>query len=87
MELERDIVAKGEALTEKQHDAFLARCVEIEMDEPPVLRSLNRLCYNEEVRARFPEGEWQKRIKEVSVSQRVFASILDLTPHVHVRDR
>jgi len=87
VELERDIVAKGGRLTQKQLDAFQARYIEIEMDEPPVLKSLNRLCYNEEVRARFPEGEWKKHTKKVSFWQRILASFLDLNLHSNVRDK
>ena len=82
VELEKDILSKGEGLTEKQYDMFRAKIAEIEMDEPPVLHSLNRLCHNAEVKARFPDGEWQKWVKEVTFMQRVFASVLDIAPHV-----
>ena len=83
VELERDITAKGRRITEKQFDEFSARYIEIEMDEPPVLQTLNRLCYNAEIRARYPESQWQDLMKKVSLPKRILASFFDLQPHTH----
>lgn len=81
VELERDIVAKGNRIDETQFDQFLARYTEIELDEPPVLQNLNRLCYNAEVRARYPEKEWSDLLKEVHWIKRLVVSVYDLFPH------
>lgn len=48
--LERDMVIEG-APTEEAVRRFTARRLEIEADEPPVLRTLDRLCHNELLRA------------------------------------
>ena len=83
VELERDILARGQQLTEKQFDQFNARYTEIGMDEPPVLQTLNRLCYNSEVRARYPESRWLELMKQVHWTRRVIASFYGLMPHTH----
>lgn len=49
--LERDIVAKGHTLTDGDLDELEAAYLDIEIDEPPVLRMLNRLCHNEQIQA------------------------------------
>ena len=50
--LERNTLAKGEDLDDLA--AFQADYVEIEVDEPPVLPTLNRIGYNAQIRAQYP---------------------------------
>lgn len=85
--LERDIVAKGNSLLEEDYDGLNASYIDIEVNEPPVLRVLNRLCYNAEVRARFPEDEWPRFLRPVTVPQRVLASFYDLLPHTYAQNK
>ncbi len=81
--LERDIVIKGAGLAEPDYDAFQGRYLEIEMEEPPILHTLNDLCHNAEIRARFPRSEWGKHLVDVGWLQRLMASAYDLMPHTH----
>ena len=55
--LERDLVAEG-VVSDEQLNQFHARYLEIEATEPPIMRTLNELCYNEEVRAEYDPAEW-----------------------------
>ena len=83
--LERDIVALGARLGETDYDAFYGRYLEI--DEPPVLHTLNDLCHNAEIRVRFPPSEWGRYLVEVGWAKRVLASVYDLMPHAHGPDK
>lgn len=47
VELEKDMVLAGPIVSEDALKALEARRLEIEAGEPPILRTLDRLCYNE----------------------------------------
>ena len=85
--LERDIVVKGSVIAEGDYNALNGDYIDIEVNEPPVLRVLNRLCYNAEIRARFPEQDWPRFLRDVTVPQRFLASFYDLLPHTYAQDR
>ena len=86
VELERAIVAEESKITETDLGKFRAAQLEIELDEPPILHTLNDLCYNAEVRARFVEEDWQKHMIKVSLPKRLLATLYDLFP-AHVTNQ
>ena len=86
--LERDIVVKGSVIAEGDYNALNADYIDIEVNEPPVLRVLNRLCYNAEIRARFPEQDWPRFLRDVTVPQRILASVLrPVATYIRARQR
>lgn len=62
------------------HDGFLqftAQRLEIEMEEPPVLRTLDRLCHNELLRA---TGYDDIQMVSIPFYQRLFANLISFDP-------
>ena len=51
VQLEKDMVLSERSLSEETLECFTARRLEIEADEPPILRTLDLLCHNELSRA------------------------------------
>ena len=76
--LERDMTRAGEGITSEQLKDFMARRLEIEINEPPSLRVLDLMCHNEQVIA---GGHDRDNLKKVSRWQRLLASIFDLNAH------
>lgn len=79
--LEKEIIRTQSSLDRETLDWFESEYLELESDEPPPLSVLNDLCYNEEVRARYPDQEWDGKLIEVQWHRRILASIVDLSPH------
>ena len=79
--LEKEIIRAQSRLDRETMDRFESEYLELESDEPPPLSALNDLCYNEEVRARYPDHEWSGKLIEIQWYRRMLASILDLSPH------
>ena len=65
----------GDEAARANLDALQVERLIIESDEPPVLRVLDTLCYNEQIHA---EGRGRKYLKEVTVPQRLFAHLFDV---------
>ena len=80
--LERDILEGGENLTSDQLSLLEAQYLDIEMEEPPVLAILNRLCHNEEVRARYPEDLWDEYLKPIPWLVAIWARVWYQMPAV-----
>jgi hypothetical protein len=72
--LERQIIAAGKDITEKQLNEFVVRRLEIEEDEPPQLRVLNVLCHNDVVKAL---GSDKKYLVHVGFWTRLTSDICD----------
>lgn len=77
IELEKRMAVKG-TMTEEDIRKLSCLRLEIEKDEPPVLRVLDTLCYNELMRAM---GYDPAKFKKVSLLQRTFAQWFDLREH------
>ena len=60
--LEIDIRKAGEGTDETTFHSLVARRLEIEMREPPPIKSLNLLCHNEEVEAGPYDKKWKKPV-------------------------
>ena len=79
-DLERQLVTSGDELSVVAD--VTDKMLEIESSEPPVLRVLDTLCYNELTRAMgYPEEEQI----EVGRLQRLFADFFDLRAHTLVK--
>lgn len=70
--LERELVLAGDP-TEENVRMFTAKRLEIEAGEPPILRALDRLCYNELCRAM---GEPASSFKHVPLYQKWLAQLI-----------
>ena len=76
IQLEKDIVLAGEP-TEEIVRRFTGRRLEIEAEEPPVLRALDRLCHNELLRAMgYPTAE----MVYIPRLHRLFAQFISFEP-------
>ena len=84
--LERDIIVKGD-ISEDELRVFWGTYHEIELDEPPILHTLNDLCHNAEVTARFPANRREKLMVEIHPFKRALASFYDLMPSTYNLDR
>jgi len=60
--LEKDMVLAGESLSKSELAKFTGRRLDIEMKEPPPLRVLDRICYNELIRAMGYDKSCQKKV-------------------------
>lgn len=78
IELERQLEAARDNPTAELIAQVTDRRLDIERQEPPVLRVLDTLCHNELVRAMGYEAEQQVR---VGFWQRLFADFFDLADH------
>lgn len=76
--LERDIVEAGKEFTERELTKFVSRRLEIEAEEPPILRVLDCICHNELIRAMGYEEKYQVKI---SWCQRLFSNFIDMQAH------
>lgn len=77
--LEKSLISIPEsAFTEARYIEITGGCLEIEEDEPPVLRVLDCICYNELVRA--TSNDSQQFIK-ITWYQRLFAHLFDINQH------
>ncbi|MEQ1656774.1 MAG: hypothetical protein ABL960_13850 [Nitrospira sp.] len=74
--LEKEIVLAGEP-TEGSLRKFTACRLEIEAEEPPILRTLDRLCHNEMLRA---EGHSSNKIVRVPWLQKRLAHFVSFEP-------
>lgn len=74
IELEKKMVVAEEQLTKENLSGFTIERLDIEADEPPVLRALDTLCYNELARAM---GYGKEAFKKVTWLQRQFAPFFD----------
>jgi hypothetical protein len=72
--LEKQMVLAGEKLTEAELAGFVARRLEIEAQEPPPLRVLDTICYNDLVRAMGYDKSHQKK---VTALQKFFSPFFD----------
>jgi hypothetical protein len=76
LELEEEIIEAGEERF--QFEKFSKKQVEIEKEEPWVLRNLAALCYNEELLR--TDGASEKSHLQLKWYQRWFAHIIDIKP-------
>lgn len=74
--LEKEIVLAGDP-TEANLRAHTAKRLEIEADEPPTLRTLDRLCHNDLCRAM---GEPPESFKRIPWYQRRLAQLISFEP-------
>lgn len=82
VELEAEVVGHGERLTELDLDRLRTKYLKIELDEPPVLKSLNKICYNEELHAQYGDGpEFEEHRYEIGPFTQFWAQISDIRPH------
>jgi len=72
IELERQLLVEPDEGVYRQ---LTAQRLSIEAEEPPILRVLDSLCHNEQLRA---EGLEDQRAGPISVWQRLFAQVFDL---------
>ena len=76
IELEKDLILAGDA-TDYTIRKFTARRLMIEAQEPPVLRSLDRLCHNELLRAMgYPNSDQVK----IPLHHRALAHFISFDP-------
>lgn len=76
----RFIELECQLLADPAHDLLQqisAARLTIEMGEPPVLRVLDALCHNEQLRA---QGQLEYRVGPITQLQRMFAQWLDIHP-------
>jgi len=77
IDLEKAIITSDD-ITDKDIARFTAQRLEIEADEPPALKVLDSICYNEMLRAMgYPESEYVT----IKWYQRIFAQIIDIREH------
>lgn len=74
--LEKEIVLAGEP-TEDKLRSFTSSRLEIEAEEPPILRTVDRLCHNELLRA---EGHSSDKFVRVTWLQRQLAHFINFEP-------
>jgi hypothetical protein len=72
--LEKDMVLAGDRIPKSELAKFTARRLEIEIKEPPPLRVLDRLCYNDLVRAMGYDKSCQKKVTRL---QKFFSPFFD----------
>ncbi len=75
--LEKEIISAGN-LNKKEVDSFTAQRLEMEADEPPVLRVLDSICHNELMRAM---GHKKEKLLKIKWYQRLFAPLMDIREH------
>ena len=63
--LEGSVMREGFGILEERLAELEAEYLEIEVNEPPISPLLNRICYNEEVRASYSEEEWPGLLKPI----------------------
>lgn len=79
IELEKEIIGTGEEqFTPVDYEKFSKEYLAIEAEEPPVLRSLAALCYNEELL--MLDGFSEKNLLQIKWYHRFFAHIIDIKP-------
>jgi len=79
IELEKEIIGVGEeTFRPVDFEKFLKEYLTIEAEEPPVLRCLAALCYNEELLR--SDGFSEKNLLQIKRYQRFFAHIIDIKP-------
>ena len=66
-----------EVLSEKLLKQITDEKLSIESTEPPVLRVLNEMCWNEEAKA---QGIKPEKWREIKWYQRLFSSFFDIVP-------
>ena len=77
VDLEKDLTVAGE-YDEQAYRQFCANRLEIERDEPPVLRVLDSICHNELVRAM---GYDRSHCVQIAWYQRALAQFMDVREH------
>jgi hypothetical protein len=77
VDLEKELVLAGEH-DEQAHRGFCAKRLEVERDEPPVLRVLDSICHNELLRAM---GYDRSHYVEITWYQRLLAQFVDIREH------
>ncbi len=77
--LERDIEAKGEELSDHDLDAFRAAYLEIEVDEPPILPTLNSICRNQQIQADHGDNAYKYQ-RQISLARQLWARFWYQTP-------
>ncbi len=70
--LERETILAGEPTAESVR-RFTATRLEIELDEPPVLRALDRICHNEQLRAM---GYSSDQFVKIPLHHRLLAQVI-----------
>lgn len=73
IELERQMVVAGD-FDEEHYREYTSRRLQIEMEEPPVLRVLDVICYNETLRAL---GHDTSELAPITTAQRLLAPFFD----------
>lgn len=77
--LESRVVALGEHPKDIDLAGLEAEYLRIESEEPPILRALNEVCYNEEVQARYWDDESPSRLMiQIPFHRRCLAWLLDV---------
>lgn len=74
--LEKEIILAGQP-TEEIVRTYSAKRLEVEATEPPILRTLDRLCHNELCLAM---GEPQESFKRIPWRQKVLAQVISFEP-------
>ena len=77
VDLEKDLTVAGE-YDEQAYRQFCAKRLEIERDEPPVLRVLDTICHNELLRTM---GYDRSQYVEIAWYQRLLAQFVDVREH------
>ena len=73
IELEKEMTLAHRSLTEESIEKFTAERLEIEADEPPILRTLDLLCHNELARAMgIPESS----LVRIGPLKKIFANLI-----------
>ena len=78
IDLEREIVLTENKMTTTKLTGFVNKRLEIEKDEPPILKVQDVICHNELVRAM---GYDKKHLKHISVFQRLLSPVIDFRSH------
>jgi len=78
IELEKKLVVAGEDIKTEDLNKFIAERLDIEADEPPVLRVLNCICHNELSRAM---GYSKEHFVSIKFYQRWASQFIDINEH------
>lgn len=84
IELEKAIVQAGD-MTEAQYQVFVGRRLDIEANEPPILRVLDSICHNEMLRAEGYDPSDSSYVK-IKWWQRLLAQFVDVGEH-HIKSQ
>lgn len=76
-ELEREMTQAGD-FNEAQLRTFISKRLEIEADEPPILRVLDSICHNELMRAM---GHEKSELLKIGWLQRLLSQFFDFCEH------